>query len=134
MLRGKAPTQLPRESEDTYPKLLLRNYRSWGDEVVALRKKRYGIWNEFTWGQCYLQVRGIFQGLVSLGIERGDVVAIVGDSYDADLIGRSYRAFGMEVKQQRGTAQGGNLLPIQFGKVLEGQRFRHILGDLPDFL
>jgi len=66
--------------EDTYPKLLLRNCHQWGDKAIALRKKRYGIWKEHTWKDCYDHVRGLFLGLVSLEIGKGERVAILADT------------------------------------------------------
>jgi len=66
--------------DNTFPKLLLRNYRQWGDTRVALRKKEYGIWKEYTWKECYEKVKAIFLGLVSVGLEAGDKVSILGDN------------------------------------------------------
>jgi len=66
--------------EDTYPKLLFRNYQQWGESSVALREKEFGIWREYTWKDCYDKVKGLFLGLTSLGIERGDKVSILGDN------------------------------------------------------
>ena len=66
--------------EDTYPKLLYRNYHQWGNRGIALRKKEYGIWREYTWTECYEKVKDLFLGLVSLGIEKGDKVSILADN------------------------------------------------------
>ena len=66
--------------DNTFPKLLLRNYRQWGDTGVALRKKEYGVWREYTWKDCYDKVKAIFLGLVSAGLEAGDKVSILGDN------------------------------------------------------
>lgn len=66
--------------EDTFPKLLFRNYQQWGDSRVALRKKEYGIWREYTWKDCFEKVKAVFQGLLSLGLETGDKVSILGDN------------------------------------------------------
>jgi long-chain acyl-CoA synthetase len=68
------------DMQDTLPKLLLRNYERWGDTRVALRKKEYGIWREYSWKDCYLKVKSIFLGLTSVGLEAGSGVAILGDS------------------------------------------------------
>ena len=43
---------------------------------VALREKREGIWVEHTWAQYAERVRAFGLGLVALGVERGDRVAI----------------------------------------------------------
>jgi long-chain acyl-CoA synthetase len=63
---------------DTYPKLLLRNRDQARDEV-ALRRKDRGIWKSYTWNDCYEQVRLVCLGLVALGLEPGDKVALIGD-------------------------------------------------------
>ena len=69
------------ERLDTLPKYLYRNYRRWKDVgQVAVRKKKYGIWNEYTWRQHYDLVKFFTLGLVDLGLHKEDRVAIVGDS------------------------------------------------------
>jgi len=67
------------ETLDTLPKYLVRNYRQWGDRT-AIRKKKYGIWNEYTWEEHYQSVKWFALGLISLGLEKGDKVSILGDS------------------------------------------------------
>ncbi|MEZ5846290.1 MAG: AMP-binding protein [Geminicoccaceae bacterium] len=62
---------------DTFPKLLLHNAANWPDEV-AMREKDLGIWNMSSWADCRNAVRTIFFGLKALGLERGDVLAIIG--------------------------------------------------------
>src|SRR2546428_9159622 len=43
---------------------------------VALREKRLGIWREHTWADYYARARAFGLGLVALGLEAGDRVAI----------------------------------------------------------
>lgn len=69
-----------KKTEDTLPKLLLRNYRKWGDSRVAWRKKDLGIWREYSWKDCYEKVRSLSLGLISLGLEAGDDVCLLGDN------------------------------------------------------
>ena len=64
---------------DTFPKLLARNARDFGDRP-SIREKDYGIWQTWTWSQVHDEVRKIAAGLASLGVKRGDKVAIVGDN------------------------------------------------------
>lgn len=79
--REKAATPSPiRGDEDTLPKLLLRNHRVWGKRRIALRKKRHGIWNPYTWADCYRNVEDIFHGFREMGLNAGDKVAILGDN------------------------------------------------------
>ena len=69
-------------SDDTFPKLLLRNARAHGTRT-ALREKKLGIWQETSWSQYLEAVRSLSLGLVALGLERGDKVAILGDNRPA---------------------------------------------------
>lgn len=63
---------------DTYPKFLVRNSKLWGDKV-ALRRKYFGIWQNYTWKDCYQQVKHLCLGLVVLGLKPGDKVSLIGD-------------------------------------------------------
>ena len=62
---------------DTFPKLLVRNARSFGDRP-AMRHKDLGIWQTWTWAQVLDDVRAYAVGLHRLGLKRGDTIAIVG--------------------------------------------------------
>lgn len=66
--------------EDTLPKLLCRNRQQWGTSLVAMRKKEYGIWREYTWNDSYENVKSIFLGLTRLGLGAGDSVSILADN------------------------------------------------------
>jgi long-chain acyl-CoA synthetase len=62
---------------NTFPKLLIHNARTRGDKP-ALRHKDLGIWQTWTWSQVLEEVRAFALGLESLGIKRGDKIAIIG--------------------------------------------------------
>ncbi len=64
---------------DTAPKLLRWNAGIRGDRP-CLREKALGIWQTLTWREAAVQVREIACGFASLGLERGDRVAIIGDN------------------------------------------------------
>ena len=64
---------------DTLPKLLLRNAVQHADRP-AMRHKDFGIWQTWTWAQLRDEVYAFAIGLRKLGLERGDVVAIIGDN------------------------------------------------------
>ena len=64
---------------DTFPKLARANAQCMPDRV-AIREKDYGIWQSTTWGDYLAHGRAIALGLASLGLRRGDKVAIVGDN------------------------------------------------------
>jgi long-chain acyl-CoA synthetase len=74
---------------DTAPKYLLHSYQKYGDKRICLRKKDFGVWQTYTWKDYYEHVKLFCLGLVSLGLERDDKVAIIGDNepewYFADL-------------------------------------------------
>ena len=50
----------------TFPRRLVAQARRRGRKV-ALREKKYGIWQEVTWEQYAAQVRAVCLGLVQLG-------------------------------------------------------------------
>jgi long-chain acyl-CoA synthetase len=64
---------------DTIPKLLFNNY-SKHPNAVALREKRYGVWNEFTWKDYFEKVKYFALGLKALGLQRGDKISIIGEN------------------------------------------------------
>src|SRR4030042_2589670 len=66
--------------EDTLPKLLRRNCERWGTGLVAMRKKEYGIWREYTWNDSHQKVKSIFLGLMRLGLGAGNSVSILADN------------------------------------------------------
>jgi long-chain acyl-CoA synthetase len=66
--------------EDTLPKLLKRNAEKYGDQKIAMRVKDRGIWQRFTWKDYYEKVKFFSLGLLSLGMEKGDKVSILGEN------------------------------------------------------
>jgi long-chain acyl-CoA synthetase len=69
-----------KEKGDTWPKVLKYNYDKYGDNHRAMRYKRYGIWQPYTWKDYYLNVKYLALGLLSFGFEPGDKVVIIGDN------------------------------------------------------
>ena len=69
-------------TDDTFPKLLVRNAERYG-ERTAYREKVFGIWQPTSWAEYLREVREISLGLISLGVGRGDKVAILGDNRPA---------------------------------------------------
>jgi len=59
------------------PALLARNAREFGDKA-AYREKEFGIWRSWTWLEAVEQVEALALGLLSLGAQKGDHVAIAG--------------------------------------------------------
>ncbi len=64
---------------DTIPKLIYRNYNENAKET-AMCMKKFGIWQKYTWRQYYTTVKHLSLGLISLGLEKGDVVGMIGDN------------------------------------------------------
>ncbi len=71
---------------DTFPKALRAIAEAKGDGSVALQEKRYGIWQAEGWASFYRRVRAFAQGLSTLGVGRGDVLAVLGDNRPEWLI------------------------------------------------
>ena len=64
---------------DTFPKLLLEHARV-RPERPAMREKDFGIWQSWSWREALSEVRAIAGGLASVGLRRGDRLAVVGDN------------------------------------------------------
>lgn len=64
----------------TLPHLLVEKAQGPGSQRVALREKEFGIWQSFTWSDYLQNVRDFSLGLLSLGVESSDKVAILGDN------------------------------------------------------
>ncbi len=71
---------LPGPDEDTLPKMLRRNFLRYGDKRVAMRKKDFGIWGEYSWKDVYEHTKYFSLGLMSMGLSRGDRVALIGNN------------------------------------------------------
>ncbi len=61
----------------TFPRLLARNAARHGDQP-AYRVKEFGIWQSWTWGEAADEVNVLAKGLIGLGLNAGDHVAIIG--------------------------------------------------------
>jgi long-chain acyl-CoA synthetase len=64
----------------TLPHLLLETARRYGRSKVALREKEFGIWQSVTWLEYLENVQNLALGLVALGYQPGDKLAILGDN------------------------------------------------------
>ena len=64
---------------DTLPKALI-DMASKQPDRVAMRMKDLGIWHDITWAQYLENVRYVALGLDSIGVARGDHVAIIGEN------------------------------------------------------
>ncbi len=80
MPRAVSRKEIEITRELTIPKLFLQSAKKYWDKKVAMREKEFGIWNPITWKEYYENVKRIGLGMVSLGLERGDKVAMIGDN------------------------------------------------------
>ncbi|MBI5251530.1 MAG: AMP-binding protein [Desulfomonile tiedjei] len=62
------------------PHMLRDNAAKFGPEKIALREKEFGIWQSVTWQQYMDNVRLFALGIVALGYQKGDKLAILGDN------------------------------------------------------
>ncbi len=67
------------DSLDTFPKLLQHHVRQRPNRD-AMREKDLGIWQSWTWAEAAAEIRALACGLASLGLGRGDKLAIIGDN------------------------------------------------------
>lgn len=63
----------------TLPQQLLANAGRIPDKV-ALREKRFGIWQSLSWSEFATRVRDFSLGLAALGLRRDQHIAIIGDN------------------------------------------------------
>jgi long-chain acyl-CoA synthetase len=68
---------VPIVSDQALPEILFDHVEEHGDDI-ALRWKRYGIWQEFTWEEYYERVEHFALGLETYGFEAGDVLFTIG--------------------------------------------------------
>lgn len=61
------------------PALLNRNAAEFGNKP-AYREKEFGIWQSWTWKDVEKEVRKLALGLINLGINEGDFIAIIGNN------------------------------------------------------
>jgi long-chain acyl-CoA synthetase len=97
----------------TFPRLLA-GLAAERPDATAMQEKRYGIWQPLTWRQYEQRVRDFAHGLASLGVRRGEVVAVLGDNRPEWLIA--------ELAAQSIGASVVGIYPTSIGEEL-----RHIL-------
>ena len=71
------PEPPPKKVYETIPKLIRHNYDQGADET-AMCQKKFGIWKKYPWRKNYENIRQLSLGLISLGLDRRDVVCLYG--------------------------------------------------------
>ena len=99
--------------ETTFPRLLMHLAAARPTDV-AMQEKQYGIWQPITWADYAARVKDTAHGLASLGVQRGEIVAVLGDNRPEWLIAEL-------AAQSMGCAVVG-IYPTSIGEEL-----RHIL-------
>ncbi len=61
------------------PALLDRNAERFGSKT-AYREKEFGIWQSWTWAEAKEEIEALARGLLNLGVEKGDFIAIIGSN------------------------------------------------------
>ena len=66
-------------SGETIPQLIRDNLQRFGQGIAMCMKNR-GIWQRYSWVDYYDKVKCFSLGLISLGLQPGDVLCIIGDN------------------------------------------------------
>ncbi|HPV79187.1 MAG TPA: AMP-binding protein [Dermatophilaceae bacterium] len=99
-------------SDATFPKLL-RGLATKNPDQTALQEKRYGIWQPMSWSTYAARVQDFAHGLAALGVERGQIVAVLGDNRPEWLIAElAAQSIGAAVVGIYPTSIGEELLHI----------------------
>ncbi len=65
--------------EQTVPGIFKKAVARYGNRQ-AMRYKDLGLWHDISWMEYYRRVRQVGAALISMGLRRGDCVAIIGDN------------------------------------------------------
>jgi len=64
---------------NTVPRVFKSTVSKYGDRV-SMRKKEYGLWHDISWNEYYKRAGYVGFALISMGLEKGDCVSIIGDN------------------------------------------------------
>jgi long-chain acyl-CoA synthetase len=64
---------------ETAPSIFRETVRKRGDRV-AMRKKEFGLWHDISWNDYFRMATQVGSALISMGLEKGDCVSIIGDN------------------------------------------------------
>lgn len=95
------------------PALLQRNATQYANKV-AYREKEFGIWQTWTWSQAEEEIEALALGLINLGVNAGDFVAIIGRNrpyfYWSMVAAQSVGAVPVPVYQESAAEEMGYVL------------------------
>src|SRR5712664_3705532 len=108
----------------TFPGRLVERARRHGAQI-ALREKKYGIWQEVTWREYAAHVRAVALGLERLGLLPGDTIAVISGNRPAwlyvELAAQSIGATPLGISV--------DALPEQVCRVLDHSEARVVLAE-----
>lgn len=96
------------------PALLERNATQYAN-APAYREKEYGIWQSWTWAETQKEVEALALGLLNLGVNEGDFVAIIGRN-------RPYLYWAMVAAQMVGA------VPVPLYQDANAEEMAYVLG------
>jgi long-chain acyl-CoA synthetase len=67
------------EKRETITQIIKSNRDRWGSRT-AMSMKMFGVWHRYSWHDYYDKVKYFSLGMISLGLEHGDVACIIGDN------------------------------------------------------
>ncbi len=83
--------RFPPLEADTVPRLLRTRTQQYPDKIF-MRRKHLGIWQAHTFSEVYEKVKNICLGLLALGLQEGETVAIIGEN-ELETFWSEYAAF-----------------------------------------
>ena len=93
---------------ETLPQFLIEHARQTPNKY-AMRERNYGIWQAITWGQYLEHVKHFCLGMVSLGLQPEEAIAIIGDNRPewviAELAAQSAGAKSIGLYQDSGVKE-----------------------------
>ncbi len=96
------------------PDLLKRNVAEFGG-APAYREKEYGIWQSWTWSETAEEIEALALGLLNLGVNEGDFIAIIGRN-------RPYLYWSMVAAQMVGA------VPVPLYQDAVAEEMEYVLG------
>ncbi|KAG1715252.1 Long-chain-fatty-acid--CoA ligase FadD15 [Nymphon striatum] len=96
------------------PQLLARNATQFANSP-AYREKEYGIWQSWTWAETQDEIEALALGLLNLGVNEGDFVAIIGRN-------RPYLYWSIVAAQMVGA------VPVPLYQEAAAEEMRYVLG------
>jgi long-chain acyl-CoA synthetase len=120
----------------------LRDWAANEPDRVAMREKEFGIWQEVTWSQYWDTVQNVAHGLLALGVEPGDRVAVHSENRRewlySDMATVAIRATTMGIYPTNPAAEVKYLLEHSGTKVLIAEdqeqvdKALEVAADLPE--